>query len=358
MYNLSRRFSFQVDCLIIDEAGQLALSSTALVVRSLSSSGRIIIAGDSEQLAPILTAQYPLLDTRLFGSILDCLMHLSNRTPNESDDGTLLPPPSYPIDASQGSASQIGAIVQLTENFRYVLPFVFFVSFAHECVLWIHCSLNPDLGEFVSTIYQRAFKPQKTQTRRVAERFTLLRNGTANESDTLRDVREFLLALSDAMLCKPQTLLQSPRFGAKDDALVPNKVNDIPSTSLLPISLALIRLETHSMRPERVGYEAHVRGEAAVAAALVSLIRECSPDDDIFVATPHRVQRQAVKEALISHRRLGRDGDLADALESLQLSPSESPEKVTVDTVERLQGSFFQLFENAKRPETPVSFRF
>jgi hypothetical protein len=132
LYNFSKKHPFEVNCVIIDEAGQLALSSTALVVRSLSSSGRIIIAGDSEQLAPILTAQYPQLETRLFGSILDCLMHLSNRTLNESDDGFLLPSPSSPIEPSEGSASQISAIVQLTENFRCVLPLASFPPVVHE----------------------------------------------------------------------------------------------------------------------------------------------------------------------------------------------------------------------------------
>jgi hypothetical protein len=205
-------------------------------------------------------------------------------------------------------------------------------------------SLNPDLGDFVSTIYKSAFRPQKAQDRRVAERLALLRDKPANESDILRDVREFLLALSDAMLRKPQSLLQSPRFGAQYDALGPKKVTDTPS-SPLPISLALIRLETHTTRPERVGYEAHVRGEASVAAALVSLIKECSPDEDIFVATPHRVQRQAVKEALLSNTGAGRDEDLVDALESLRLTsdsrpPPELPENVKVDTIERLQGHF------------------
>lgn len=143
------------------------------------------------------------------------------------------------------------------------------------------------------------------------------------------------------MLRRPQSLLQPPHFGANYDALGPKKVAG-PTTAPLAISLALIRLETYTVRPERVGYEAHVRGEAAVAAALVSLIKECSPDDDIFVATPHRVQRQAVKEALMSNRR-DRDGNIVDALERLHLTSNspplpDLPEKVTVDTVERLQG--------------------
>jgi len=117
LYNFTKRHSFQVDCVIIDEAGQLSLSSTALVLRSLSSTGRIIIAGDSEQLAPILSAQYPQLQSqRLFGSILDCLMHMSKR-PSEVAQQTNRPPSPTPTERSDNSSSQ-GTIVQLTENFR------------------------------------------------------------------------------------------------------------------------------------------------------------------------------------------------------------------------------------------------
>ena len=63
-----------MDCVFIDEAGQLTLVSVALVLRSLSSTGRVVVSGDSEQLRPILNAQYPQLKRPLFGSILDCLM--------------------------------------------------------------------------------------------------------------------------------------------------------------------------------------------------------------------------------------------------------------------------------------------
>jgi superfamily I DNA and/or RNA helicase len=108
----------KIDCLIIDEAGQISLCSVSLVLRSLASSGRIIIAGDSEQLAPILSAQYPLLKSHaLFGSVLDCLMysrsHLEDRQERDESQGSILP-----------SASSQGTVVQLTENFRYVFnPF-------------------------------------------------------------------------------------------------------------------------------------------------------------------------------------------------------------------------------------------
>jgi hypothetical protein len=120
LYNFSKRFSFEADCVIIDEAGQLALSSAALVLRSLGSSGKVVVAGDSEQLAPIFSAQYPILESRLFGSILDCLMHLFS--PGVEEDSKA--PSSSPISSLSWSSSwsssqsQVGVVVQLTENFR------------------------------------------------------------------------------------------------------------------------------------------------------------------------------------------------------------------------------------------------
>lgn len=75
--------------------------------------------------------------------------------------------------------------------------------------------------------------------------------------------------------------------------------------------------------------------------SLCKSLRKCSPSEDIFVATPHRVQRQAVKAALKSVE----DDELADALQSLNITTS-IPEsgKVTVDTVEKLQGQVSRSF--------------
>lgn len=124
LYNFSKRRSLDVDCVIIDEAGQLSLGSAALVLRSLSPTGRIIIAGDSEQLAPILTAQYPRLKRRLFGSILDCLMDLSEHSPEDEDvDSTHVTRPGSPTELSEISSSQMSTIIQLTENFRRVFTY-------------------------------------------------------------------------------------------------------------------------------------------------------------------------------------------------------------------------------------------
>ena len=103
----------EVNCVIIDEAGQISLGSVSLVIRSLSPQGRIIIAGDSEQLAPILGAQYPLLKSHaLFGSILDCLMHSEAIRSNSAHS------PSQALAAADQEGGYQGSIIQLTENFR------------------------------------------------------------------------------------------------------------------------------------------------------------------------------------------------------------------------------------------------
>lgn len=100
---------------MIDEGGQLALSSAALVLRALSDTGKIIVAGDSEQLAPILSAAYPQLNVGyLFGSLLDCLMYWSKY--HQSAAAVSKPESSTPSEI-EGIWSQ-ETIVQLTENFR------------------------------------------------------------------------------------------------------------------------------------------------------------------------------------------------------------------------------------------------
>lgn len=72
------------------------------------------MAGDSEQLAPILTAQYPQLKTgALFGSVLDCLMFWSER-PTGTVHSTRPSSPTF----SDGDYGSQDTIVQLTENFR------------------------------------------------------------------------------------------------------------------------------------------------------------------------------------------------------------------------------------------------
>ncbi|KAF7351035.1 AAA-12 domain-containing protein [Mycena sanguinolenta] len=318
LYNFSKRYAFEVDVCVIDEAGQLALSSAALVLRSLAPKGRIIVAGDSEQLAPILTAQYPQLKSSLlFGSILDCLMHLS-KLPSRRDSASQPPPSPTQSDYSSMSSSQ-GTVVQLTENFR----------------------LNPDLGEFVSTIYSRAFKPQKAQARQLAAQLKSVEDDVGMdlgvEPLVLREVQNFLRALSDVMLRRPQIVLRPPSIALQHSTTT--AVDTGESLTPTPISLALIRLKTESSRPEGVGYEAHVRAEAALAAALITSISRCSPGEDVFVATPHRIQRQAVR-AELDRIRLNEVESMMGRIRLEEGPPERAVARgtVTVDTVERLQG--------------------
>ncbi|KAF9446525.1 hypothetical protein P691DRAFT_733110 [Macrolepiota fuliginosa MF-IS2] len=277
-------------------------------MRSLSPAGRLIVAGDSEQLAPILSAQYPQPHERcLFGSMLDCLMY-SRKSGAENA-------PSRALKVS-GSLDDImssqGTVVQLTENFR----------------------LNPDLGEFVSTIYSRQLKSQKLQARQLA--FALKQAETMAIKDSWiskhisEAVRRFLTSLSDVMLHKPQTFLKSPQLQFTPEYAIDPAAHK-------PISLALIRLKTWSSLSNHVAYEMHVHGEAAVAASLVEVIRRCSPNDDIFVATPHRIQREAVKNALQLSRKLDPTSE-EEGFGNLRLGSHSIGGQVTVDTIERLQG--------------------
>ncbi|KAF7428775.1 hypothetical protein PC9H_008007 [Pleurotus ostreatus] len=329
LHNFSKRNSFDVDVVVVDEAGQLSLASVALVLGALKPDGKMIFAGDSEQLAPILTGSYPIAMKRLFGSVLDYLMRPPAPTAYDGEG-----------PSSQGSleGSSQGSIVQLTENFR----------------------LNPDLGEFISTIYRRSFKPQKAQERELGKFFQTIRPQLGQDIGIplgIADaIRHFLLALSNVMQRKPQELLLPPTIGQADDPSVPaSSMDHLSSKALdephLPVSLAMIQLETTASRLESTGYEGHVRAEAAVAAALVASIQSCMPEASIFVATPYRVQRQAVRNILKkthfphspSGSKMKANGSvdqLVDATRRMKLSETPiSMKNVTVDTIERLQGA-------------------
>lgn len=202
--------------------------------------------------------------------------------------------------------------------------------------------LNPDLGEFVSTIYKKSFKAQKSQTKNVAKQLSSLED-ILNTSEMQDQARNILVALSAAMLRRKQNILRPPIIS--NLKRVPPAISaDTETLDTQNISLALVRFSVSSEHPDQFGYESHVRGEASFAAALVSLLQIAAPEETIFVATPHRIQRHAVKDALRA-----RVDDLAYAFEGLQLdrelrdagAPLPSDEKVTVDTIERLQGEGF-----------------
>lgn len=109
---------------MIDEAGQLGLATAALVIRFLSDRGKLVLAGDHQQLAPILGISYPELEgpeseweetLPLFGSILDALMS-GRRELRQTPLGT----GRNCADStdSQETEESDGTVVQLLENWR------------------------------------------------------------------------------------------------------------------------------------------------------------------------------------------------------------------------------------------------
>lgn len=133
----------------------------------------------------------------------------------------------------------------------------------------------------------------------------------------------------------PQSLLTAPEVQSTT-IQIPG-IEELP-LERRPVSLALIRLRSWAPRTQFITYESHVHAEAAVAAALVTLLRKCSPNEDVFVATPHRIQREAVNAALARIEMKDINTLTAEMGRMKLQSIYTKSSKVTVDTVERLQG--------------------
>ena len=212
----------------------------------------------------------------------------------------------------------------------------FFLSTVLQLIRDIN-RLNEDLSDFISTIYDKKLKPQKKHTNKIAKMLLRLSETHKDGSPMTKvesDARDFLVCIARAMLRRQQSLLRPPRTISTG-----NKTTDAIEPFQL-ISLALIQLCARNIRPELSGMEAYVRGEAALAAALVRWLQLVAPNESIFVATPHRIQRHSVREALRSARK---DADLTNLFENLRLSEKSNNVKertVIVDTIERLQGKY------------------
>lgn len=172
----------------------------------------------------------------------------------------------------------------------------------------------------------------------IARELRLWLDSTISDDMVKEQARRFLISLADAMDTK----------SSRPTALLPPRV--LPTAQVAkadgsrPISLALIRTRfSHSHLP----YESHVKAEARLAAALVCLLRETfGIDESIFVATPHRIQRAAVRQQLALSGQKSAQGptldgedemdNLADQMAGLRVSHEDN---LRVDTVERLQGT-------------------
>lgn len=202
----------------------------------------------------------------------------------------------------------------------------------------------------MSTIYSRQFKPQKDQAGQVAAALGTLATGEQQslgpQQNIPNAVQKFLVALSDVMLRQPQSVLAEPEVHSTTPSALLAGTSDLALTHR-PVSLALVRLRSWSAHTHHIPYELHVHGEAAVAASLIASLQKCCPNDDIFVATPHRIQREAVKAALA---KASSQLPIEEAFDKLQLENQGGKPKVIVDTIERLQG--ISISSNCLRPST------
>ncbi|KDR81135.1 hypothetical protein GALMADRAFT_60592 [Galerina marginata CBS 339.88] len=249
----------------------MLLASSSIILRHLSSQGRLILSGDTEQLPPISCVRNAVLQLhRIHGSILDCFI-----------------PPHGPKPPN---------VIQLTENFR----------------------LNPDLSDFISTIYPQPLRSQKLQSRELASLLASLSvYNTANyplEPLTLINAQYFLITLSRVITEENEQVqdLRSPEIKLS------------PATNSATsrwASLTLMKLNSHSRQAKCCTYEAQVELEVELAVSLVVLLKQCAPHYSIFVVTPHRFQRESVKRRIRS------------------IASNISPSDIVIETVERLQGS-------------------
>ncbi|KAG8846065.1 Tripartite DNA replication factor, partial [Serendipita sp. 411] len=234
------------------------------------------------------------------------------------------------LEASQEQSLDPGeAIVQLSENFR----------------------LTKDLGEFVETIYTKKFRAMNTPKHDIIESLQLWLGLSWSEDRIMEAARVFLLDLANASAM--------PKKGTKLSLKPPQMKGDHDSEGgkvepLGQASLALLRVS--APRASIIPYEAHVKAEARLAAALVHWIRESfGHEETIFVACPHRIQRSAVRQAILGaaaeweeitaegeeiKNEGGNGGDddidnVAAQLAALHVSETS----LRIDTVERLQGS-------------------
>jgi hypothetical protein len=188
--------------------------------------------------------------------------------------------------------------------------------------------LNGDLGSFVQTIYYKKFVPMKSQALEIAESLHLWLS-TPSEDKILEQARIFLLNLADVMA----------QTKSRPFKLVPPRIKYIPGKGVQhSTSLALIRVKV--AKASTFPYEAHVQAEARLAAALVHWLRESFGNEEtIFVACPHRIQRSAVKQAILSPSEYAVEEDVdVDELSAALGAFHMSDNGLRIDTIERLQG--------------------
>jgi len=223
------------------------------------------------QLAPILKGVYPKSEKALFGSILHCLLQSSALTSPVRSDA-----------ASQSSSSDI--LYQLEENFR----------------------MNKQLCNFVELIYQKKFKPLRSE---IVDMGLSISEYLTRTPQPLSEVRQFLRGMSDVMQSGTSTVMKFPH----DDK---NKRREAKTMFLMNLK---------STFDAFTAAELHIGAEAKLVAKLVRDLSTAFAEETIFVVTPHRVQRRLVTKELSNYGLSLRTRD-------------GSASRIWVDTTEKMQG--------------------
>ncbi|KAJ1561227.1 hypothetical protein HK096_005510, partial [Nowakowskiella sp. JEL0078] len=294
------------DILVIDEGSQMPVADAAIAFEALkptASEIRIVVCGDHYQLSPILSAKYPSntdpSDPKLFGSILECLMRnnaglaikLSNVTPRNSAK-------SFEDDESDSITSEIyGPLTcMLRENFRMV----------------------QELCAFSQTLYGGQFE--------IANKNRQIGMGLRIHQLLKKGVQAYQNFRADAPTARAWAVLEKI-LGTNERKMAK--------------SLATVIIESES-NEEIWTYEDHLLREVLVVVDLVRCLRACFEMETIFVVTPHRAQRSAIKA----------------------ISDIANDQKITVDTVEKMQGDEADIvvacygFSDASQLELEIDFIF
>lgn len=171
----------------------------------------------------------------------------------------------------------------------------------------------------------------KSEATEIAESLRLWLDTKPSDDNIMEQARMFLFDLAGVM---------GQRKPPPSKSLTPPRVSYDPRNgATLTTSLALIRVK--ALKASILPYEAHVKAEARLAAALVHWLRESfGHEETIFVACPHRIQRSAVRQAILSPEEVIEDvieDDLEEIISGLN-ALHVSERGLRIDTVERLQG--------------------
>lgn len=318
------------DLLVLDEGSQFPVAHAAIPLRGVEpTSGRIWLAGDHLQLAPISHHNYnpdaeagggtfapssgrPPVQVALHGSILDCMIRPSS--PTGRDDAK---------QADKSRADVGPCTLKLLDNFR----------------------MNTELAAFAQKLYGTDYRPL------TANRDERLPVDSADVERALYQVSQTDKGVLEYHCLFVMLRVGTPASSPSNTAALCKSLAAAPALSLLrlEVATAAVPLLRRTLPEHLVRIEARIVAQlvAAFGSAAKSEAKSGRPSEPhtVFVVTPHHAQRIAVTQELRGRgiAASGSDDAPSDkpvraAVESKGDSKSEAKKLlVVVDTVEKMQ---------------------